>query len=442
MLFPASHYVTADERMKTRHRRHRGRAASSGWRGSRSTASCSRRSACACAPPTTSRCCARSGCAPGIENYSLPPRRPRRRARCRTRCSTTSPTTTSSCSTSRTRRSRSSTGSTRATSRARTTLVEHGFRLPSAMDNRPLRFEEFIEQGQPGGVPVGDARQLRDRAVRRRWSSRSCGPTGLIDPEIDREAHQGPDRRPRRRDPASAPTPTSACSSPRSPRRWRKTSPSTCSSSASACATCTARSTRSSASRSCASLRLGEFDVLVGINLLREGLDLPEVSLVAILDADKEGFLRSQTSLIQTIGRAARNVDGQVIMYADQMTDSMRYAISETNRRRKKQLEYNERARHRPADRAQEGHRHPRDAARLRRRRRRQSRGSGPGPRPSAAAVGGRSTSPTCRPTSSAGSSRRFRTRCTTPPRDLRFEEAARLRDEINELKRELRAAV
>ena len=88
-------------------------------------------------------------------------------------------------------------------------------------------------------------------------------------------------------------------------------------------------------------LRLGEFDVLVGINLLREGLDLPEVSLVAILDADKEGFLRSETSLIQTIGRAARNVDGSVIMYADEMTDSMRRAISETHRRRQVQQEYN-----------------------------------------------------------------------------------------------------
>jgi excinuclease ABC subunit B len=88
-------------------------------------------------------------------------------------------------------------------------------------------------------------------------------------------------------------------------------------------------------------LRLGEYDVLVGINLLREGLDLPEVSLVAILDADKEGFLRSETSLIQTMGRAARNVDGQVIMYADTVTDSMRRAISETQRRRKLQLEYN-----------------------------------------------------------------------------------------------------
>ena len=88
-------------------------------------------------------------------------------------------------------------------------------------------------------------------------------------------------------------------------------------------------------------LRLGEFDVLVGINLLREGLDLPEVSLVAILDADKEGFLRSETSLIQTIGRAARNVDGAVIMYADEMTDSMRRAIFETHRRRQLQQEYN-----------------------------------------------------------------------------------------------------
>ena len=89
-------------------------------------------------------------------------------------------------------------------------------------------------------------------------------------------------------------------------------------------------------------LRLGEYDVLVGINLLREGLDLPEVSLVAILDADKEGFLRSETSLIQTIGRAARHVDGQVIMYADQVTDSMRRAISETQRRRQLQLRHNE----------------------------------------------------------------------------------------------------
>ncbi len=89
-------------------------------------------------------------------------------------------------------------------------------------------------------------------------------------------------------------------------------------------------------------LRLGEYDVLVGVNLLREGLDLPEVALVAILDADKEGFLRSQTSLVQTIGRAARNVEGQVIMYADSVTDSMQWAISETNRRRRLQMQFNE----------------------------------------------------------------------------------------------------
>ena len=124
------------------------------------------------------------------------------------------------------------------------------------------------------------------------------------------------------------------------------------------------------------SLRLGEFDVLVGINLLREGLDLPEVSLVAILDADKEGFLRSSTSLIQTIGRAARNVDGQVIMYADQMTDSMRHAISETDAPAQEAARLQRRARHRPADHPQEGHRHPRDDPHARRRRGRRVVGS------------------------------------------------------------------
>ncbi len=99
-------------------------------------------------------------------------------------------------------------------------------------------------------------------------------------------------------------------------------------------------------------LRLGEFDVLVGINLLREGLDMPEVSLVAIFDADKEGFLRSEGSLIQTIGRAARNVRGKAILYADRVTGSMQRAIDETDRRRAKQIEYNRRARHRAADRS------------------------------------------------------------------------------------------
>ena len=106
-------------------------------------------------------------------------------------------------------------------------------------------------------------------------------------------------------------------------------------------------------------LRLGEFDVLVGINLLREGLDLPEVSLVAILDADKEGFLRSETSLIQTIGRAARNVNGQVHMYADKITPSMARAIDETTRRRQKQRDYNTGERDRPDAAAEEDQRHP-----------------------------------------------------------------------------------
>ena len=120
-------------------------------------------------------------------------------------------------------------------------------------------------------------------------------------------------------------------------------------------------------------LRLGEYDVLVGINLLREGLDLPEVSLVAILDADKEGFLRSDTSLIQTIGRAARNVSGQVHMYADKVTPSMERAIDETNRRREKQVAYNTGQRRRPAAAAQEDRRHPRHARPRGRRHRRSS---------------------------------------------------------------------
>ena len=114
-------------------------------------------------------------------------------------------------------------------------------------------------------------------------------------------------------------------------------------------------------------LRLGVFDVIVGINLLREGLDLPEVSLVAILDADKQGFLRSATALIQTIGRAARNINGKVIMYADQMTDAMKTAIDETNRRRKKQQDYNESQRDCPGQHHQDGARYHRAADRRRR---------------------------------------------------------------------------
>jgi excinuclease ABC subunit B len=190
------------------------------------------------------------------------------------------------------------------------------------------------------------------------------------------------------------------------------------------------------------SLRLGEFDVLVGINLLREGLDLPEVSLVAILDADKEGFLRSETSLIQMIGRAARNVDGQVVMYADQFTDSMRKAISETNRRRKLQLDYNEEhgidpqtVRKKVTDilemvRARAGADDGMPAARGRGR-------------------GGRASAPSAvfdlagvAPDELGRLIQQLEEEMHDAAKGLRFEEAARLRDEISELKRELRAAV
>ena len=183
------------------------------------------------------------------------------------------------------------------------------------------------------------------------------------------------------------------------------------------------------------SLRLGEFDVLVGINLLREGLDLPEVSLVAILDADKEGFLRSSTSLIQTMGRAARNVEGQVIMYADNVTDSMRHALSETNRRRKAQLEYNAE--------------HGIDPQTIRKNivdilamvRARETDGvpaaRGRGRGAARSAVFDLAGVP---PEELGRLIQSLQEEMHEAARELRFEEAARLRDEVTELKRELRA--
>ena len=220
------------------------------------------------------------------------------------------------------------------------TLVEHGFRLPSAMDNRPLRFEEFTERVNQVLFMSATPSQY-EREMSTPSSSRWCARPGLIDPEIIVKPTKGQiddlvaeingrvanDAR------VLVTTLTKKMSEDLTDYllelgirvRYLHSEIDTLE--------------RIEILRS---LRLGEFDVLVGINLLREGLDLPEVSLVAILDADKEGFLRSATSLIQTIGRAARNVDGQVIMYADQMTDSMRHAISETMRRRQKQLAYNE----------------------------------------------------------------------------------------------------
>ncbi|MCU1357244.1 MAG: uvrB [Acidimicrobiales bacterium] len=218
-------------------------------------------------------------------------------------------------------------------------LIQHGFRLPSAADNRPLRFEEVMDTvGQvifvsatPGPYELQVSTNLVEQVVR---------PTGLIDPEIIVKPTKGQiddlieqiNDRVTRGDRVLVTTLTKKMSEDLTDYllelgvkvRYLHSEVDTIQ--------------RIEILRD---LRLGEFDVLVGINLLREGLDLPEVSLVAILDADKEGFLRSETSLIQTIGRAARNVEGQVIMYADQVTPSMQKAISETNRRRGLQQAYN-----------------------------------------------------------------------------------------------------
>ncbi len=219
------------------------------------------------------------------------------------------------------------------------TLIEHGFRLPSAADNRPLRYDELYQKinqcvflsATPAPYEVGQSTQVVEQIVR---------PTGLVDPEVVVKPTKGQiddliseiNGRVSTGNRVLVTTLTKKMAEDLTDYllemgikvRYLHSNIDTLQ--------------RIEILRD---LRLGEFDVLVGINLLREGLDLPEVSLVAILDADKEGFLRSETSLIQTIGRAARNVDGQVVMYADKMTDSMQRAISETHRRRAMQQEYN-----------------------------------------------------------------------------------------------------
>ncbi|VEJ29307.1 excinuclease ABC subunit B [Rothia dentocariosa] len=219
------------------------------------------------------------------------------------------------------------------------TLVEHGFRLPSAMDNRPLKWDEFLERiGQtiylsatPGKYELSQADGYVEQIIR---------PTGLVDPEIIVKPTKGQiddlleqiQERTERDERVLVTTLTKRMAEDLTEYlvqhgvrvQYLHSDVDTLK--------------RVELLRE---LRMGTFDVLVGINLLREGLDLPEVSLVAILDADKEGFLRSTTSLIQTIGRAARNVSGQVHMYADTVTDSMRTAIDETNRRREIQQAYN-----------------------------------------------------------------------------------------------------
>ncbi len=218
-------------------------------------------------------------------------------------------------------------------------LVQHGFRLPSAYDNRPLTFEEFearigqviFTSATPGPYELRVSEQVVEQIIR---------PTGLVDPEVIVRPTKGQvddligeiQGRVSRGERVLVTTLTKKMAEDLAEYleemglkvHYLHSEIETL--------------VRSEILRD---LRLGVYDVVVGINLLREGLDLPEVSLVAILDADKEGFLRSEISLIQTIGRAARHLSGQVIMYADEMTDSMRRAIEETNRRRERQLEYN-----------------------------------------------------------------------------------------------------
>lgn len=219
-------------------------------------------------------------------------------------------------------------------------LADYGFRLPSALDNRPLTFEEFEQHmgytiytsATPGPYEMKHARQIAEQVIR---------PTGLVDPEVEVRPTQGQvddlikeiRQRVEMGERVLVTTLTKRMAEDLADYllelgikvHYLHSEVETLE--------------RIGILRD---LRLGVFDVIVGINLLREGLDLPEVSLVAILDADKQGFLRSGTALIQTIGRAARNVNGRVIMYADQMTDAMKMAIDETNRRRAKQVAFNE----------------------------------------------------------------------------------------------------
>src|SRR6266478_6497450 len=224
----------------------------------------------------------------------------------------------------------------------KTTLVEHGFRLPSALDNRPLRFDEWEKRAKQvlfmSATPAPYELERCDGEV----VEQVIRPTGLVDPLLHVKAARGqvPDliieikKRAERKERVLVTTLTKRLAEDLSGYlreaglrgKWLH-------SELDAIA-------RVQVLRE---LREGAFDVLVGVNLLREGLDPPEVSLVAILDADKEGFLRSGTSLIQTIGRAARNVHAEVILYADKVTDSMQRAINETERRRALQLDYNTR---------------------------------------------------------------------------------------------------
>jgi excinuclease ABC subunit B len=220
------------------------------------------------------------------------------------------------------------------------TLVDYGFRLPSALDNRPLRFDEFLGKvpqmvfvsATPGPFELRHSTRIAEQLIR---------PTGIVDPEVELRAtrNQIDDllNEIRRREEAGERVLVTTLTKKMAEDLTDYLLESGVK----------ARYLHSEVDtleriQIIRELRLGEYDVLVGVNLLREGLDLPEVSLVAILDADKEGFLRGKTALVQTIGRAARNTNGKVLMYADKLTEAIKGAIDETNRRRAKQLAYNE----------------------------------------------------------------------------------------------------
>ena len=327
------------------------------------------------------------------------------------------------------------------------TLVEHGFRLPSAMDNRPLRFEEFVERiGQtiylsatPGNYELAKSTGFVEQLIR---------PTGLVDPQvIVKPTHGQIDDlmaeirlRTERHERVLVTTLTKKMAEDLTDYLLEN-----------GIRTRYLHSEVDTLQRIqlLRELRMGDFDVLVGINLLREGLDLPEVSLVAILDADKEGFLRSAKSLIQTIGRAARNVSGEVHMYADSVTDSMTAAIDETNRRRDKQVAYNlangidpQPIRKKIADITDMLAREDADTRDLIGGR---QRGRGRAPVPS---LGAKDVSAQARRLAGIPSGdladlvQELTTQMHAAAADLQFELAARLRDEIADLKRELRQMV
>ncbi len=321
-------------------------------------------------------------------------------------------------------------------------LVEHGFRLPSAVDNRPLRWEEFLERiGQtvylsatPGDYELSRSPQVVEQIIR---------PTGLIDPQVVVKPTKGQiddliheiRLRTARDERVLVTTLTKKMAEDLTDYlldvgirvRYLHSEVDTL--------------RRVELLRE---LRLGQYDVLVGINLLREGLDLPEVSLVAILDADKEGFLRSPKSLIQTIGRAARNVSGQVHMYADSITDSMRHAIEETDRRRARQIAYNtERGidpqplRKKIADITDLIAREDADTAALVGSGRNQSRGKSPVP---GLGAGIHATRGKDVPQQDLlGLITELTDQMNAAAEKLQFEIAAALRDEVRELKKELR---